>query len=62
MSDRRWRKKIGRSDADTVPISGLSMYARVFLGMDENGCRVEIELVYRNVLIGGEPAAGSPSH
>ena len=58
MSEHRWRKRIGRSDADMVPVSGLSMYARVFLGMDENGCRVEIELVYRNILIGGEPGGG----
>src|SRR5215204_4053374 len=34
------------------------MFDRVFLGMDENGRRVEVELVYRNILIGGEPGGG----
>ena len=42
---------------DSVPVAGLSMFDRVFLGMDEDGRRVEIELVYRNLLIGGEPGA-----
>jgi DNA segregation ATPase FtsK/SpoIIIE, S-DNA-T family len=41
-----------------VPVAGLSMFDRVFLGMDEDGRRVEIELVYRNLLIGGEPGGG----
>jgi S-DNA-T family DNA segregation ATPase FtsK/SpoIIIE len=34
------------------------MFDRVFLGLDEDGHRVEPELVYRNMLIGGEPGGG----
>jgi hypothetical protein len=41
-----------------VPVAGLSMFDRVFLGLDEDGRRVEPELVYRNMLIGGEPGGG----
>jgi len=41
-----------------VPVASLSMFDRVFLGMDEDGHRVEPELVYRNILIGGEPGGG----
>ena len=58
MSDAKRSKKGRRSDVDTVPVAGLSMFDRVFLGMDEDGRRVEIELVYRNMLIGGEPGGG----
>ena len=36
----------------------MSMFERVFLGMDEDSHRVEVELVYRNMLIGGEPGGG----
>lgn len=60
MSDsKRTRSKRSRkSSVDRVPVAGLSMFDRVFLGMDEDSRRVEIELVYRNVLIGGEPGGG----
>ncbi|TCP47293.1 S-DNA-T family DNA segregation ATPase FtsK/SpoIIIE [Tamaricihabitans halophyticus] len=47
-----------RKHGDTIPVSGLSMYDLVHLGVDEYGHRVEIELIYRNILIGGEPGAG----
>jgi S-DNA-T family DNA segregation ATPase FtsK/SpoIIIE len=43
---------------DTVPVCGLSIYDPVHLGMDEYGHLVEIELVYRNILTGGEPGGG----
>ena len=56
MSSRSRRSR--RSGVDSVPVAGLSMFDRVFLGMDEDGHRVEIELVYRNMLIGGEPGGG----
>jgi S-DNA-T family DNA segregation ATPase FtsK/SpoIIIE len=56
MSSRS--RKGRRSAVDSVPVAGLSMFDRVFLGMDEDGHRVEIELVYRNMLIGGEPGGG----
>lgn len=42
----------------TFPVSSLSMYDPVYLGVDEYGHRVELELVYRNLLLGGEPGAG----
>ena len=54
----RRAKKDRRSTVDSVPVAGLSMFDRVFLGMDEDGHRVEPELVYRNMLIGGEPGGG----
>jgi hypothetical protein len=38
MSDRSQRAKKGRrSSVDSVPVAGLSMFDRVFLGMDEDG-------------------------
>lgn len=44
--------------ADTISVSGLSMYDLVHLGVDEYGRLVEIELMYRNILLGGEPGSG----
>lgn len=41
-----------------VPVSGLSIYDVVHLGIDERGYGVDIELVYRNILLGGEPGSG----
>jgi DNA segregation ATPase FtsK/SpoIIIE, S-DNA-T family len=52
------QRKARRSCVDRVPVASLSMFDRVFLGMDEDGHRVEPELVYRNILIGGEPGGG----
>lgn len=43
---------------DTVPVSSLSIYDPIHLGIDENGRLVELELVYRNLLLAGEPGAG----
>jgi S-DNA-T family DNA segregation ATPase FtsK/SpoIIIE len=37
---------------DSVPVAGLSMFDRVVLGMDEDGHRVEVELVYRKEMDG----------
>jgi DNA segregation ATPase FtsK/SpoIIIE, S-DNA-T family len=51
MSDRR----LGTG---SVPVAGLSIYQPVFLGIDEDGHRVKITLMYRNMLIGGEPGSG----
>ncbi|GAA1769344.1 hypothetical protein GCM10009681_45940 [Luedemannella helvata] len=36
----------------------LSIYDPVFIGIDEFGHRVTVPLIYRNMLIGGEPGAG----
>jgi DNA segregation ATPase FtsK/SpoIIIE, S-DNA-T family len=38
--------------------SGLSMYDPLFLGIDEFGAPVTLNLVYRNILAGGEPGGG----
>jgi S-DNA-T family DNA segregation ATPase FtsK/SpoIIIE len=38
--------------------SGLSMYDPLFLGIDEFGAQVTLDLVYRNILVGGEPGGG----
>ena len=38
--------------------SGLSMFDPVFIGIDEFGQRVDLDLVYRNILAGGEPGGG----
>jgi S-DNA-T family DNA segregation ATPase FtsK/SpoIIIE len=43
---------------DRYPVASLSMYDPVHLGIDEYGYSVDIELIYRNILMGGEPGAG----
>ena len=43
---------------DTARSSGLSMYDPLFLGIDEFGAQVTLDLVYRNILAGGEPGGG----
>jgi S-DNA-T family DNA segregation ATPase FtsK/SpoIIIE len=50
-------RKAGARPAD-VPVSGLSIFDKIFLGVDENGCAVYIELPYRNLLGAGEPGGG----
>lgn len=45
--------------ADVVPVGpSLSMYDPIYLGIDEFGEPVYLELVYRNLLAGGEPGGG----
>jgi S-DNA-T family DNA segregation ATPase FtsK/SpoIIIE len=45
-----------------VPVgTGMSIYDPVFLGIDEFGHPVYLPLIYRNILIGGEPGAGKSS-
>ena len=39
----------------------LSIYDPILFGIDEDGRRVEVTLIYRNLLIGGEPGAGKSS-
>jgi len=41
-----------------VPVAALSIWDPVFLGIDEVGVAVYLDLPYRNILIGGEPGAG----
>ena len=38
-----------------------SIYDPIPLGIDENGHRVEVTLMYRNLLVGGEPGSGKSS-
>src|SRR5689334_14264967 len=39
----------------------LSIFSPVFLGIDEFGHDVFVPIIYRNILIGGEPGAGKSS-
>jgi DNA segregation ATPase FtsK/SpoIIIE, S-DNA-T family len=41
-----------------APNGALSIYDPVYLGLDARGKRVRVTLMYRNILIGGEPGAG----
>ena len=43
---------------DEVVLGSLSIFDRVFLGLDESGQPVNVTLAERNLLIGGEPGAG----
>lgn len=42
----------------SVPVASLSMFDPVYLGRDEYGEVVTVPLIYRNMLIGGEPGGG----
>jgi S-DNA-T family DNA segregation ATPase FtsK/SpoIIIE len=47
---------------DSIPIGPLaSIFDPVFISMDEFGTPVYVTLIYRNILIGGEPGAGKSS-
>ncbi|MFD6756568.1 FtsK/SpoIIIE domain-containing protein [Micromonospora gifhornensis] len=47
---------------DSVPVdAGLSIFDPVFLGIDEFGQPVYLPMIYRNILIGGEPGSGKSS-
>lgn len=48
-------------DVGSVPVAGLSIYDPVHFGIDENGQHVSVELIYRNLLCGGEPGSGKSS-
>jgi S-DNA-T family DNA segregation ATPase FtsK/SpoIIIE len=41
-----------------APQGALSIYDRIYLGLDARGKPVYVTLMYRNILIGGEPGAG----
>jgi DNA segregation ATPase FtsK/SpoIIIE, S-DNA-T family len=43
---------------DRYPVASLSMYDPVHLGIDEYGYGVDISIVYKQLLMGGEPGAG----
>jgi DNA segregation ATPase FtsK/SpoIIIE, S-DNA-T family len=43
----------------SIPVgTGMSIFDPLFLGIDEFGHPVYLPLIYRNILIGGEPGAG----
>ena len=43
----------------TVPVAGpLSIFDPVFFGIDEFGHAVHVPMMYRNILLGGEPGSG----
>lgn len=55
----RSRRKAGPSPSTTtVPISGLSIYDPIYLGTQQEGYRAEVGLMYRNMLLAGEPGSG----
>ena len=63
---KNWKGIPGRKAGDTPnPVNhkpewteGLSIFDPVFLGLDETGVPVHVELTYRNLLVGGEPGGG----
>jgi DNA segregation ATPase FtsK/SpoIIIE, S-DNA-T family len=45
-----------------IPVGpNLSVFDPVYIGVDEFGMPVSVSLIYRNMLIGGEPGAGKSS-
>ena len=53
-----------RTTAPTSPaqvVSALSIFDPVYLGIDEFGRPVYVSIIYRNILIAGEPGAGKSS-
>jgi len=55
---RPLRRRRTRRRLDSIP---LSIYDPIHFGIDENGLPVEVTLMYRNLLIGGEPGSGKSS-
>src|SRR5262245_39877486 len=50
---------IASSPVGTLPAGPvLSIFDPIFIGIDEFGQRVTTEMIYRNLLAGGEPGAG----
>lgn len=43
---------------DTIPVAGLSIFDPVHLGIFEDGHLADVELIYRNILLAGEPGSG----
>jgi len=64
MSNRKrrlWKGFPGHPAGDSpgyVPEWASSIHQPIFLGIDENGVAVHIELAYRNLLVAGEPGGG----
>ncbi len=49
---------LGAPTGDGRSMAGLSMFDPVFIGIDEFGATVTLDLVFRNILVGGEPGGG----
>src|SRR5262245_14050311 len=50
------------STPDSEPVGpDLSIYDAIYLGIDEAGLPVNVSVIYRNMLVGGEPGAGKSS-
>jgi S-DNA-T family DNA segregation ATPase FtsK/SpoIIIE len=49
---------VWKTNSETVPVAGLSIYDPVHLGIYEDGYGVDIELIWRNILLAGEPGSG----
>ena len=56
-----WFRRRRRTGSAALPNRALSIYDPIVFGIDEDGRRVEVTLIYRNLLIGGEPGAGKSS-
>lgn len=50
--------RLSRKKTDTIPVAGLSIYDLIHLGVFDDGALAQIELIYRNILLAGEPGAG----
>jgi hypothetical protein len=72
MSTETRPRPLGDVVEETEPAAGaqvpagvlalnLSIFDRVFLGIDDVGASVSVPLIYRNLLIGGEPGGGKSS-
>lgn len=59
MSDHVNRRSRQRNARPATP--GLSIYDPIHFGIDENGDPVQVTLMYRNLLNGGEPGSGKSS-
>jgi S-DNA-T family DNA segregation ATPase FtsK/SpoIIIE len=55
------RRRNGPITAPTVDKLRLSIFDPIHIGLDEFGTRVRLALMFRNILIGGEPGAGKSS-
>jgi S-DNA-T family DNA segregation ATPase FtsK/SpoIIIE len=47
-----------RNPTNRKDFPALSVFDPVFIGVDEFGMPVTVSLMYRNMLVGGEPGAG----
>lgn len=60
----RFASLIGRRHrraVPTVPIELVSIFDPIRLGIDENASAVVLSLIYRNILLAGDPAPASPA-